>query len=332
MRVFITGSTGLLGGNLARLLLQQGHQVKALARDASKAARLLPEQTEVVVGDLGDVPAFAAHLKGCDALVHCAAFFREYFQHGDHQAILHRYNVEATLELLEAARTHGLEHFVQVSSSGTIGPKAGHQPGDEDTPPSRLSLSNLYFRSKVECDHRLAQYPHRDKIRISTVLPGWMWGPGDAAPTGAGQMALDFLAGKLPAVPPGGTSLVDARDVALGILRILESPRPSNRYIVGGRRTSLRQVVDGLARASGRRSPRWNLPYPVAYLVAWLSEMTARLSGKPTSITREGVRTLADFHTVDSSRAERELQIKFRPLGETLQDTVTSLQVLHPGG
>ena len=329
MRVFITGSTGLLGGNLTRLLLQEGHQVRALARSSAKAARLLPAGAEVVVGDLDNIQAFAAHLKDCAAVVHCAAYFREYFQPGDHQATLHRFNVEASLELLESARLAGVKHFVQVSSSGTIGPKGTGQPGDEDTPPSKLSLSNLYFRSKVECDRRLADYPHREELLVTTVLPGWMWGPGDAAPTGAGQLALDFLDGKLPAVPPGGTSTVDARDVALGILRILESPPPSRRYILGGRKTSLRQVVDELAKVSGRPAPRWDIPYPLAYLVAWLSETSARLTGKPTSITREGVRTLADFHTVDSSRAERELKVTFRPFEETLKDTVQSLILLR---
>ncbi len=315
MLVFVTGSTGLLGGNLCRALIERGHQVRGLARSSSKAARLLPAEVEVVEGDLADPGAFASGLSDCQAVVHCAAFFREYFQPGDHAAQLQRYNVEASLQLLKAAQERGIPHFVQVSSSGTIGPN-----GNEDAPPSHLSQSNLYFRSKLECDRRLAV--QSQQTRLTTVLPGWMWGPGDAAPTAAGQLVMDFLQGKLPAVPPGGTSLVDARDVASGIVQLLENPPVQNRYILGGRKTSLRQIVDGLAVCTGKPAPRWNIPFWVAYLVAWGSENWARWSGKPTAMTREGVRTLKDFHTVDSSRAQRDLGVRFRPLEETLRDTV----------
>ena len=104
MKAFVTGSTGLLGNNLVRALLAQKHQVKALARSQRKAEQLLGDTAaEIVVGDMDDVAAFADELAGCDVLFHGAAFFREYFQPGDHWATLKRINVDTVIESFEAA-------------------------------------------------------------------------------------------------------------------------------------------------------------------------------------------------------------------------------------
>ncbi|USK31954.1 NAD(P)H-binding protein [Bacillus sp. F19] len=62
MRAFVTGSTGLLGNNLVRLLVEKGWEVKALARSAKKAEKMLDGlYVEVVTGDLLDVESQAGH-------------------------------------------------------------------------------------------------------------------------------------------------------------------------------------------------------------------------------------------------------------------------------
>ena len=63
MKAFVTGGTGLLGNNLVRMLLEQGHEVKALARSPKKAARLFGDlPVTVVQGDMQDVPALRPNL------------------------------------------------------------------------------------------------------------------------------------------------------------------------------------------------------------------------------------------------------------------------------
>src|SRR5690349_9143977 len=100
MKAFVTGSTGLLGVNLVRLLRERGHEVRALVRSPEKARRLLGDTgAQVVAGDLEDVDAFAPALGGCDVVFHTAAYFREYFGPGDHWPALERLNVHATLQL-----------------------------------------------------------------------------------------------------------------------------------------------------------------------------------------------------------------------------------------
>src|SRR5438477_234465 len=96
-----------------------------------------------------------------------------------------------------------------------------------------LAKRNLYFKSKVLAAGQLQTLAARTGLEVVQILPGWMFGPGDAAPTASGQLVLDFLAGKLPGIPPGGTSAVDARDVAMGMIRAAERGRAGEKYILG---------------------------------------------------------------------------------------------------
>jgi len=79
MRAFVTGSTGPLGNNLVRILLQACHEVWALARSKEKAQRELGDTAaRIVIGNIRNVRGFAYDLKGIDVVFHTAAYFREY--------------------------------------------------------------------------------------------------------------------------------------------------------------------------------------------------------------------------------------------------------------
>jgi dihydroflavonol-4-reductase len=324
MKAFVTGSTGLLGGNLVRLLLEQGWEVKALARSPEKARKWLGglKHVEIVQGDMEDVAAFAPHLAGVDVLFHTAAYFRESFGRGDHWPKLLRLNVDATIELLEAAEAHGVKKAIYTSSNGTIGMGANGQIADENTPPDRDTMSNLYFKSKVLADERVAAFVRTHRLPVVTIMPGWIHGPGDAAPTGGGQFVLEFLNGRFPGVLDGGLDVVDVRDVAQAMITMVERGRSGERYTVGGRYTTLAEFFKVLERVSGVRAPRMPLPTPMVLMVARVSEFAARLSGGETFMTVSGVRTLTAKKTGSSAKAITELGVSFRPLDETLRDSV----------
>ena len=323
MRAFVTGSTGLLGNNLVRQLVAGGHQVTGLIRSETKARGLLGDlDVTLVRGDMREVDGFADALRGCDVLFHTAAYFREYYQPGDHAAALEAINIRGTLALLEAADARGLRRCVHVSSGGTIGLKPNGEPGDEETPPAAVAAANLYFKSKVDGDAALRGWRAPNGMGVIEILPGWIWGPGDAAPTGAGQLALDFLARKVPAVPDGGTCVVDARDVAAAMIAAAERGRPGEKYIVGGTYSTMAEVLAGLERVSGVRGPRLHLPHGLAMAFATVSEAVARLTGRPLLISREAVRTMHAKLRMTSAKAERELDARFRPLDDTLRDVV----------
>jgi dihydroflavonol-4-reductase len=324
MKAFITGATGLLGNNLVRLLVQQGYEVKALVRSKEKAQKLLGDikNVEFIQGDMENIAGFAETLKGCDVLFHTAAYFREYYQPGDHWPMLEKINVKGTVELLEFADKHGVKKAVHVSSSGVIGEDDSKAISDESAEANGLALENLYFRSKVETEKAIANFLKTHSMPVVMILPGWMYGPGDAAPTSAGQLVQDFLNRKLPGVLNGGATIADARDVAQAMIESVEKGKNGERYIVGGKLQTLPDIMKTLEKVSGVSGPKLRIPRPIALTIAWLSQTIAGLTGGTTLLTVSGVKTILNPHQISSEKAIRELGVTFRPLETTLRDTV----------
>ncbi|MBC8123624.1 MAG: SDR family oxidoreductase [Gemmatimonadaceae bacterium] len=323
MKAFVTGSTGLLGNNLVRLLHQQGHQVKALVRSKDKALIALGDvDVTWVVGDMRRVSDFAEQMEGCDVLFHTAAYFREYYQPGDHWQTLMEINVRGTIRLLEAAERRGVSKVIYVSSSGVIGQPSSGAPGNESTPAGPEAMRNLYFKSKVLAEQAVGEFSRGHALPVVQILPGWMFGPGDQAPTASGQLVMDFLARKLPAIPEGGACVVDARDVARAMIDAVERGQQGERYIVGGRYCSIETIAKFLETITGIASPKMRIPYVLSLGYAWLAENYARLTNGTTLMTVEGLMTLQAQTRVASERAVRELGATFRPLEDTLRDEV----------
>ena len=154
------------------------------------------------------------------------------------------------------------------------------------------------------------------------ILPGWMWGPGDAAPTSSGQLLLDFLKQKLPGVIDGGTSIVDARDVASAMVTAAGKGRSGERYIVSGPFLDFQQILTVLEKVTGVPAPTRQIPYALSVAVGFGSEIWSRLTGKNALVTVEAVRTIHAKKPVDSAKAIRELGATFRPFEQTVKDEV----------
>jgi len=323
-RVLVTGATGLLGGHVVRQLLDGGSAVTAVVRDPERARALLPghDRLTVLQGDIRDPGALAPSLPGHTAVIHTAAYFREYYAPGGHDpALLTATNVDAVTGLLDAAAAAGVPVVVHTSSIGTLGTRPDGRPSDEDTPEGRGTRANGYYVSKLRSEEAVRAFGAERGVRVPIVLPGWMWGPGDAGPTSAGRLFASVAEGRLGGVPRAGNHVVDARDVADACVRAAAKGEHARRYIVAGDWVPLPEVCRIAARALGVAPPR-EVPARLALLMAALLETGGRLRGGTPTATREGVRALleGDRRRVTSARAERELGVEFRPLERTLRD------------
>ncbi|MFT3771457.1 MAG: SDR family oxidoreductase [Minicystis sp.] len=324
---FVTGATGLLGSNLTRALAARGATVRALVRSREKARRLLGGlDVELVEGDMTEVGAFRAALRGADVVLHAAAYFRDSYKGGSHWEALRRVNVEGTRALLDAAHAEGVRRFVQVSSIAVL---RGAAPGalvDETMRRAAADEPDDYYRSKILADEVVDAFlaAHPD-FTASFVLPGFMNGPGDAGPTTAGQFVLDFLHRRLPGVLDASFAYVDARDVAEAVIAAAARGRRGERYLAAGRAAHVREAMALLAALSGVPAPQRRLPMPLLAVIALANELWARLTRRPVLVSWSGYRTLRrerEAARFDSSKAERELGVRFRPLEETLADAI----------
>ncbi|WP_017315557.1 SDR family oxidoreductase [Mastigocladopsis repens] len=323
MKAFVTGSTGLLGNNLVRLLLEQGYSVKALVRSPEKASQLLSDlDVTLVKGDMLNIDSFAKELAGCDILFHTAAYFREYYQPGNHWQMLEDINIKGTIKLLTEAEKQGIKKVIYVSSAGPVGMKAANVPGDESTPPEQQAIKNLYFKSKVLAEDAIFEFLKQHSLPVTLILPGWMFGPRDAAPTGAGQLVLDYLNQKMPGILDGGTCVVDARDVAQAMINAVEYGKSGKRYITAGQFCNFETLFQTLEKVSAIPSPKRRIPYILTLIVAWFSDNYARLTNNRSMLPLDGIRIMHLKRQVSSAKAIKELGASFRPLEKTLDDVV----------
>lgn len=323
MKAFVTGATGLLGGHLAESLISAGHEVTCLVRDRDRAERIFGSaKVRLVTGDMLEPEKFAPALEGIDVLFHAAAYFREYYQPGRSEESLRKTNTGGTLSLLSQAEKRGVRRVVYVSSSGVIGEVSGGAPGTEETPPGPAATWNRYFRSKLETAKAVETFMRAHSVEIIQILPGWMFGPGDRGPTGSGLLVINYLRRRVYARISGGSNSVDARDVAAGTVAAAERGRPGEKYLIGGEYVTFGRILDLLEEVSGVPASRIELPYPVAHVAAALSFFWGSVAKQQVLVTPETVRLMKAELKVDSTKAMRELGVRFRPFRETLADEV----------
>src|SRR5689334_2369877 len=245
--VLVTGASGFLGWHVARLLLERGYSVRALVRPGSHLSDL---EAEPLAGDLCDPASLERAVAGCGLVFHVAADYRLWAKDPRE---MYQSNVEGTRALLQAARRAGVERVVYTSTVGCIGiPRDGL--GDENTPVSLDDMSGDYKRSKFLAEQVALEFA-RNGFPVVIVNPTAPVGDHDFKPTPTGQTVLDFLNGKMPAFIDTGLNVVDVRDTADGHLLACERGCVGERYILGSENLTLAQILQKLAKITGRKAP-----------------------------------------------------------------------------
>ena len=318
MDVLVTGATGFVGANVARLLLSDGYRVRVLARPASSHKALEGCPVEVVRGDILEPDAVAAAVSGCAKVFHVAGDYRLWARD---PAEIYRNNVEGTRTVLEACARAGVERVVYTSSVRTLGLPAEGGPGTETTPVSLDDMIGPYKRSKFLAERVAEEYAARG-LPVVIVNPSAPFGPWDVKPTPTGQMVLDYLLGRMFATLDTGLNLVHVADVARGHLLAASLGRPGEKYILGGENHSLTEIFRMLERITGIRAPRLRAPHALVYLVALASEGMACATGHPPRVPLTGARIARKHMYFSPEKAVRELGLFQTPVEQALRDAV----------
>jgi nucleoside-diphosphate-sugar epimerase len=210
MKILITGATGKVGSRLGKRLAQRGDRVRALVRDARRAASLLEDRIELAEGDLLNADSLGAAVRGVDAVVHCAAFFR-----GATPEQAHAVNDLGTQHLASAARAAAVKRFI-FTSTGLVYGSTGGRPAREQDPCAPI---DAYPASKLAAERFLLGLEDLD-VRVLR-LP-FVYGDGDP-----------HIAEVIPIMrgfpPAQRMSIGHHVDVAQAVALLLDTPSPTHR-------------------------------------------------------------------------------------------------------
>ena len=318
----VTGGTGFVGTHVVRALLRRGRQVRCLVRSSSRRANLEGLPVEIAVGDVTDPGSVARAMAGIDTAFHCAADYRLYAR--DPRALWES-NVAGTENVLRAAAEARVARIVHTSSVGALGRMLDGSPASETTPVAPRSLIGHYKRSKYKAE-RVAQKWAEQGLDVVIVNPSTPVGELDVKPTPTGQMIVDFVNRRMPAYVDTGLNLVDVRDVAEGHVLAAQRGRAGEKYILGNRNMTLKEILDMLSGLTGIPSPKVRLPHWLPLTAAAVDTLAARLTGRVPRVPLEGVRMSRHRMFFDSSKAIRELGLPQTPVEEALARAVAGFR------
>ena len=303
MKVLVTGATGFIGGNVVRAFEARGYEVRALLRPGSSTLNIKDTGVETAQGDIRDRESVARALKGCQALVHCAALYTYW---SPDPRLIYEINVTGTRVVFEEALRAEIERSIFTSTVSTVG-KNGGGIGTEEIEASPKELVGHYKKSKYLAEREVIGVAQKG-LPVVVVNPTSPVGAWDVKPTPTGRMVLDFVRGRIPAYINTGMNVVDVEDVATGHVLALEKGNPGERYLLGNQNVTLKQLFKLLERVSEKKAPKVRMPIWLAMGAGYLDGLVeGKLLKREPFIPLEGLKVSRKPEYVNCSKAIEEL-------------------------
>ncbi|KAK8840290.1 hypothetical protein M9Y10_030845 [Tritrichomonas musculus] len=327
----LTGATGFLGSEICAQLLKRGDDVRALVLPDDPAIEDIPEEVEIIEGDL-------CNIKDCQALfkvkkgtkticIHCGGISsdRALFDKNMYET-----NVHGTKNMLTIARKHPeCQKFVYVSNAGAIPelPKeekikevSTYFPYDQD------KVVGWFNRTKAMASQKVANAARLFDLNTCIVLPTGIIGPNDRAIGQSTRTIISIIKGEMKDAIDGSYNFVDVRDLAKGCILAADKGAKGESYILGNDEITLKKLCKLIENELNCETCKEFLPIEEAQEKARQMEKEAAMNGTKSTLTSFQVYNLARNNEYDYSKARRDLGYITRSYKETICDQIKWLK------
>ncbi len=320
MRAVVTGANGLIGSNLTRELIRQGHFVRAVVRPTSDLRSLEGLEVEKRHGDILDTTTLEKALEGCDVLFHVAAVF-SYWKYKPEEIIT--IAEQGTINIIEAAKKSGIKKIIFTSSSVVFGSTRNATPLDEDSMSPEPSPPP-YITAKIAQDKAGFKKAAELGLDCIAVCPTICVGPSDYGLSESNSIIVSYLNDPLKSTWPGGCNIVSVKDVAKGHILAAEKGTVGERYILGSQNVNWCEIHSMISELCGVDGPLMKANHTTSYLAATYHELTAMLTGKRPLATRAQAKMVGRYYWYHHQKASA---IGFNPMParDALADAISWL-------
>jgi nucleoside-diphosphate-sugar epimerase len=317
MKYFVTGTTGFIGGHVARQLVEGGHQVVSVVRDPEKAGGLADLGVTLHKGDVTDKESMRTPMQGVDGVFHVAGWYKIGVKD---KSDGERVNVQGTRNVLELMQELGLPKGVYTSTLATNSDTHG-KVVDESYHYDGPHLSE-YDRTKWVAHYQVAEPMIANGLPLVIVMPGLTYGPGDTSPLR--ETLIRYLQRKLPLIPKKiAYSWGHVEDIAQGHILGMEKGKVGESYIIAGPTHSLAGALQLAEKITGVPPSRFRVSPGMLKATAGIMGVVEKVMSVPEDFSAEYLRVSAGVTYIGSNtKARRELGYNPRPLEEGLAQTL----------
>jgi nucleoside-diphosphate-sugar epimerase len=310
MKAAVTGSTGLVGSHLVEALLEQGHEVRALARKTSDLSHLKTTGADIVVGDVEDYESLKPLLQGIDIAFHAAAkVMPGWGKWEEFESCI----VKGTENMLNASIEAGVSRFLYFSSEDVYGENLfGETPADESTPTEvECTPYTYYCYAKLLADRMAREYHEQGEIPVTILRLCGVYGPRDRLLTDRFYGLVNAPIVIWPGKSNPRTTLAYVTDVVQCAIMAATSDKAIGEIynVAPPEEQRWGDFADAFARALGKSNRRWSMPIRPVYAAAFLMELWGRLwrFKEPPFLTRADLRLFEKGIYLGGSKVRKEL-------------------------
>lgn len=321
--ILLTGATGLLGSYLARYLVLQSKEVRALKRPTSDLSLLgdAKDYIEWVDGDLLDITSLEEAMDGVDQVYHSAAFIS--FLPKQKQQMF-KINVEGTQNIVNMALDMNVQKLLHVSSIAAIGKGKPETLLTEETAweesPYDFGYGLSKYLGELEVWRGMVEGLNSVIINPSTIMGAGRWSDSSTKMFQRVNDGLSFY-------PKGSNGFVDVRDVAQAAIQLMDSNVTNHRFIVSAENLPYRQVLNEIAQCMGKKPPTIPVSGIMNAVGIWVEKIKSSLNGHEPVLTKEIATLTANNYIYNNSKLLDTLDgFQYRPITDTLRETVEAMQ------